>query len=107
MPEIKVKSRIQALEIKALKRVNSITRIDIIRNDSGRDTKFKSWLGQLLRMQNTKPVKSITGCKTQKRTKSRPISLDVDLVQILHKTGFGKMYTAKNEKLWGKFIYIQ
>lgn len=116
------KSKIQANEMKYLRRVKGVTRQDRIRNDDIREEleiqsigefieqRQMSWWGHLQRMKDSIPVKRIWETKMHgKRKKGRPKkSWDSTVNDILQKKG--KTWTeakklAQNRQKWTKFVY--
>ena len=116
------RSKIQASEMKYLRRVKGVTRQDRIRNDDIREEleiqsigefieqRQMSWWGHLQRMKDSIPVKRIWETKMHgKRKKGRPKkSWDSTVNDILQKKG--KTWTeakklAQNRQEWTKFVY--
>lgn len=116
------RSKIQASEMKYLRRVKGVTRQDRIRNDFIREEleiqsimefieqRQISWWGHLQRMKDTVPVKRIWETKIQgKKMKGRPKkSWESAVKDILQKRGTTweeAKKLAQNKKEWTKFVY--
>ena len=116
------KSRIQAMEMRYLRKVKGKTRMDKIRNEKIReDLEVESvtdkleiqklkWFGHLIRMNTNRPTKQIWECRTQnKRSRGRPKQTwNDELAKILRKretTWEEAKNIARNKKTWKKFVY--
>lgn len=118
------KSKIQAIEMKYLRRVREVTKRDKLRNTKIRDdlqiqstlnfieNRQLSWWGHLQRMSNTRPVKQVWQSKAQKgKQRGRPRQTwDGAVGEILKKRG--KTYEearllSGNKKEWAKFVHGQ
>lgn len=118
----RTKSRIQAMEMKYLRRVKGITRKDRIRNEVVREelgiesidetienNKLK-WFGHMTRMTNKRPVKIIWEARSNnKRKRGRPRKTwNQGIAKILERRGktWDQARTmAKNKKAWAKFVH--
>lgn len=118
---IRQKNKIQAMEMKYLRRVLGVTREDRIRNIQIREelgvkpvTHFieqrqLSWWGHIQRMNNNRQVKLVYEARPQtKRKRGRPRKTwNQEISRILHergKTWVEAKNLAKNRKEWKKFI---
>lgn len=117
-----MKSRIQATEMKYLRRVKGITRRDRVRNEAIRkDLKVEpvvktierqqlKWLGHLVRMGEERQPKRVWQARAaQKRTRGRPRKTWNDAVaETLRDRGLtwndGKRI-GKNKREWAKFVH--
>ena len=116
------KSKIQAVEMRYLRRTKGVTRYDRIRNTDIREEleiestlefierRQLSWWGHLQRMDNKRPVKKIWEAKVQKQKKrGRPRKTwDGVVNEILLKRGTTweeARRTSKNKKEWTKLVY--
>ena len=118
----KMKSKIQATEMKFLRRIKKVTKLDKISNTIIREElkvrpileyierRQLSWWGHLQRMKNTVQVKKVWEAKIQKTKKrGRPkTTWEGSIGQILNKrkkSWSEAKLLAKNKKQWRKFIY--
>ena len=118
------KSRIQAVEMRYLRRVKGITKRDRIRNEIVRDEldvesildfierRQLSWWGHLQRMQDTRQVKEIWEAKqTQKSRRGRPRKTwNHTLNEILIRRGTTwceAKKLAKDKQKWANFVHGQ
>lgn len=116
------KSRIQATEMKYLRRVKGVTKMDRIRNEKIRqdlgtnpilefiEQRQLSWWGHMQRMSNNRQVKRIWEARTPTRRKrGRPRETwDGTIGKILAKKGKTwneAIAIAKEKKLWRQFVY--
>lgn len=116
------RSKIQAIEMKYLRKVRSVTRKDRIRNDIIRknlqiqsmqefiEQRQLSWWGHLQRMNNDIPVKKIWESRTQgKRNRGRPKETWNKIVEhILQRKGSTwerAKQLAQDRKKWSAFVY--
>lgn len=116
------RSKIQATEMKFLRRVKGITRMDRIRNETVRDelniTSVQEWIeqqqlkwyGHLIRMRDTKPAKKIWNTKVRREKKrGRPRKGWGDEIStILKKRNIDwaeSKNIAKDKKKWASFVY--
>lgn len=116
------KSKIQATEMKYLRRVKGVTRTDRnrnqdIRNELGVQSIFEfidrrklSWWGHMQRMGDTRTVKRVWQTKTDgKRRRGRPrLTWDGSVGKILADRGVSwnqAAVMARNKKDWCKFVY--
>ena len=116
-----MKSRIQATNMKYLRRVLGKTRRDRIRNDVIRnelevkpiiqkiEEQQLKWLGHLTRMNNNRPTKQVWEAKPQKAKKrGRPKKTwNDEIANILKSRGTSwntAINVAKNKKEWAKFV---
>ena len=119
-----LRSKIQATEMRYLRKMKGITIMDKISNDKIREeleiesilekveTQKLKWFGHIVRMCENKPTKNIWECKTpNKRNRGRPrLTWNDELVKILHKrntTWDEAVKRAKNKKAWTKFVHKQ
>lgn len=117
-----MKSRIQAIDMKYLRRTKGVTRRDRIRNDIIREEleiepitnviekQQLKWYGHLIRMQNERPVKSIWEARIQRSKKrGRPRKTWNDEVATILKkkeiTWTAATRMAKNKKEWTHFVH--
>jgi Reverse transcriptase (RNA-dependent DNA polymerase) len=116
------RSKLQAAEMKFLRRIKGVTRRDRIRNTQIREElniqplmqyieqKQLSWWGHLQRMESTRQVKKIWEAKVnRKRRRGRPRkSWDKIVSEILENRGTtwreAKLKTS-NRKEWAKFVH--
>lgn len=115
------RSRVQAAEMRYLRKVKGITRRDRIRNEIVREeleiqaisTKIEEqqlgWFGHLVRMDNERPVKQVWEARVlQRRRRGRPRETwDTMVSKILERRGttFTEARNlARNRKEWRKFI---
>ena len=118
----RIKSRLQGMEMKYLRRVKGITRRDRIRNEAVREelkiepiletienNKLK-WFGHLIRMPDNRPVKTVWEARAHiKRRRGRPRrTWNQEVAAILERRG--KTWelardTAKDRKQWAKFVH--
>ena len=118
------KSKIQAMEMRYLRKVKGVTRMDKIRNDIIReelgiesimqklDEQKLRWFGHLSRMMDNRPTKIIWESKTQKRaSRGRPKRMwNDEIARILTKretTWDEARRMAQNKKTWRDFVYKQ
>uniref|UniRef100_A0A1Y1M0F5 Reverse transcriptase domain-containing protein n=2 Tax=Photinus pyralis TaxID=7054 RepID=A0A1Y1M0F5_PHOPY len=117
-----MKSKIQATDMKYLRRVKGITRMDRIRNEAVREEleiesiidmtekqKLK-WFGHICRMDNDRQVKRIWESGVQKkRTRGRPKKTWNDEVAAILKrkgrTWAEARKLARDKKQWTKFVH--
>lgn len=116
------KSKLQAAEMKYLRRVRGVTKIDKMRNIQIRkdlevqsvtdfiEQRQLSWWGHLNRMESRRPVKQVWEAKIhKKRKRGRPRKTwDKAIGEVLQKRGSNwneARTTAKNKKEWRKFVY--
>ena len=116
------KSKLQAMDMKYLRKVKGVTRRDRIRNEDVRtelqiqsvlefiENKQLSWWGHLQRMTDTRPAKEIWGARVQsKKGRGRPKETWNKVVEkILRKRG--KTWTeakrlSRNRKEWRQFVH--
>lgn len=118
----RLKSKIQSIEMKYLRRVLGVTRRDRIRNDTIREqlkvqpvAKWIEncqlrWYGHLKRMEDKRPVKRVWEAKSQKRkNRGRPkTTWNRNIEKIVEDRGLTMVQAstmAKGKKEWKKFIY--
>lgn len=116
-----MKNKIQAVEMKYLRAVKGVTKLDRIRNQTIREElevtsvldiikeKQLGWWGHLQRLEDNKPVKQVWETKIiHKRSRGRPYKTwDQVIGKILKekKTDWGKAkQIAQNKEEWRKFI---
>ena len=117
-----LKSKIQAVEMKYLRKVKGITRRDRVRNEQVREElniepiistiekQQMKWLGHLHRMTDERQVKTVWQTRTaQRRTRGRPRKTWNDVVaENLMKRGITWMEAgrlARDKKKWAEFIH--
>ncbi|XP_044757830.1 uncharacterized protein LOC123315984 [Coccinella septempunctata] len=116
------KSRMQAMEMKYLRKVRGITRMHRVRNDLIREDigieplqdfiekRQLSWWGHLNRMNHERPARKVWEAKvTGKRRRGRPVTTwDKQMGKIIGERGQtwerARKMTA-NKKEWSKFVY--
>lgn len=116
------KTKIQSMEMKYLRRVLGVTRMDRIRNDVIRkqlkvqpvlkrieDCQLR-WYGHLRRMNEERPVKKIWEAKRQeRRNRGRPMTTwDASLEKLMGDRGITRTQAAimaRSKREWRKFIY--
>lgn len=117
-----LKSKVQAIDMKYLRKVKGVNKRDHIRNEVIKkdlqvggiveliEQKQLRWFGHLNRMNDDRPVKLVWQAKVQRaRRRGRPKrTWNDDIAEVLK----GKMMTwdqavkmAKNKKAWTKFVY--
>ena len=118
----RLKSKIQAMEMKYLRKVKEVTRKDRIRNVVIREElkvnsvldvieqRELAWFGHLIKMKNDRPVKVVWEARTStKRGRGRPRETwDKTIEKILGKRGKTMMEArelARNKREWRKFVY--
>jgi Reverse transcriptase (RNA-dependent DNA polymerase)/Endonuclease-reverse transcriptase len=117
-----IKSRLQATEMKYLRRVKGITRRDRVRNEAVREelnvepimTKIKiqqlKWFGHLTRMHKNRPVKKVWQARPMKRrARGRPRktweNTIIETLQDRNITWREACSKAQNKGEWAKFVY--
>ena len=118
----KIKSQIQSMEMKFLRRVMGITKMDRIRNVEVRkeldiepivnkiERNQLRWYGHLIRMDRETPVKSVWESRVQhKRPRGRPtVTWNENIEKILQQKGVGwaeARMLAKDKKKWRNVVY--
>ena len=118
----RLKSHIQAMEMKYLRRVKGVTRADKIRNDVIRselevepalkiiEQNQLKWFGHLQRLNDKRQVKKVWKTRTMpKRNRGRPIvTWNKMLEDILEQRGTTLQEArqlAQDKKKWSKFVY--
>lgn len=117
-----LKSRIQAVEMRYLRRVRNVNRMDRMRNESIREQlevepvlktiqrQQLRWFGHLCRMDEKRPVKRIWQAKTVgRRRRGRPKKTwENTIADILSERGTAwkeAINKARDRKEWRKFVY--
>lgn len=118
----RMKNKLQAVEMKFLRRIRGVTKMDRLKNVKIREElkiqstldfierRQLSWWGHLHRMKNERPVKQIWQAKIKKRRKrGRPRktwdSVIEEIIRNKGKTWTNARELAANKKEWARFVH--